>query len=103
MTGAPSRPRLCCVFLGLCASSVAAERKGVRGTVGPAEAGRDAGREAVGIVYVIVGDALRGPFLRAQFPLGSIEFRSVTGCNDELCVSIDEIRPPPTAGRAGVG
>ena len=70
--GVDARPRLG-PFLGLCASSVAAERHGDRDTIdGPCETGRDTGKGSDGIAYVAVGEALRLTLLRGQIPLGNI-------------------------------
>jgi len=90
------------VFAGFSAFSTAIERHGDLGTVlGPADEGRELDSGTDGIVYCILGDALRVCCRGwAKFPLGSIALRSVTGRSDEG-VCIDSVRAFGPAGRAG--
>ena len=69
------------------------ERHGDLGTVfGPVDEGRDLDKGTDGIVYCILGEALRVCCLGwVIVPLGSITLRSVTGCSVEgIC--IDNVR-----------
>ena len=68
--------------------------------LGPVDEGRELGNGADGIVYCIIGDALRVFCLGGvDLPLGSMTLRSVTGCSDGVC--IDSVRAFGPAGRAG--